>query len=119
MTNDHALLTFLQIIVTALATITASSGFWLYLDKKRSKNDLTRKLLIGLAHDRIVSLSIEYIARGYVTTDEYENLLKYLYEPYKELGGNGTTSRLMGEVVKLKIVTRNNPVFQKGENNDQ
>lgn len=60
-------------------------------------------MLLGLAHDRIMSLGMEYINRGYITHDEYENLRKYLFEPYEALGGNGSASRVMKEVDKLPI----------------
>ena len=31
-------------------------------------------MLIGLGHDRIMYLGKQYIARGWLTADEYENL---------------------------------------------
>lgn len=40
-------------------------------------------MLVGLAHDRIMYLGMQYVDRGYVTQDEYENLRAYLYDPYK------------------------------------
>ena len=43
----------------------------------------------------------EYIARGYVSTDEYNELNKYLFEPYRSMGGNGTAEKLMEEVKHL------------------
>ena len=71
---------------------------------KRSKADeAERKLLVGLAHDRIIHLGMVYIDRGYITQDEYENLQVYLYEPYAEMGGNGSAKRVMEEVRKLPI----------------
>lgn len=60
-------------------------------------------MLVGLAHDRIITLGMDYISRGYITHDEYENLYKYLYQPYKELGGNGSAERIIMEVNKLPI----------------
>ena len=83
-------------------------------DKKkdgRSEEDKQRdeamkrqsKLLLGLAHDRIVYLGCCYIERGYITKDEYENLHDYLYTPYKALGGNGSAEHIMDEVEDLPI----------------
>lgn len=46
---------------------------------------------------------MEYIKRGWITKDEYEDLRDYLYKPYKELGGNGSAERIMLEVDKLEI----------------
>ena len=60
-------------------------------------------MLMGLAHDRILFLGRSYVSRGYVTQAEYENLDKYLYQPYRRLGGNGTAERIMKEVERLPL----------------
>ena len=92
-----------QAIITVICSVIASSSFWLFIDKKTSKKDLTSQMLIGLAHERIVSLGMEYIKRGSITRDEYEDLHDYLYKPYEALGGNGSAKRIMDEVDKLEI----------------
>lgn len=61
------------------------------------------KLLMGLAHDRIVSLADEFIKRGYITRDEYENLHDYLYLPYAANKGNGTAKKAMKQVEQLPM----------------
>lgn len=98
-----------SIVITILVTLLASSGFWAFvmhmLDKKSAKN----KMLLGLGHDRIMYLGMKYIENGEITKSEYENLTKYLYEPYKKMGGNGTAERLMLEVNRLKIVSDRYP----------
>ena len=70
-----------------------------------SKNKRTAEsnMLMGLGHDRIVFLGQQYIKRGYITKDEYENLHDYLYKPYSELGGNGTAAKVMKEVEGLSL----------------
>ena len=93
----------LQAIITVLCSVIASSSFWLFVEKKSNKKDLSSKMLIGLAHERIVSLGMDYIKRGWITKEEYEDLRDYLYKPYKELGGNGSAERIMLEVDKLEI----------------
>ena len=95
----------LQTLVTIVCAVLASSGFWAWLQKKDDKKSLQSRMLIGLAHDRIVSLGMSYIERGWITKDEYENLRDYLYEPYKALGGNGSAKRIMDGVNRLKIFT--------------
>ena len=60
-------------------------------------------MLVGLAHDRIISLGMKYIDRGFITQDEYENLYEYLYKPYEKMGGNGSAKRIVQEVTKLPI----------------
>lgn len=96
-------LTVLQIVITAITAIAASSGFWVFINRKRNVNSLTRQLLIGLAHDRIVTLSLEYIYRGWITQEEHENLCVFLYSPYHLMGENGSVLRLMDDVNKLPI----------------
>jgi hypothetical protein len=97
-------LQIVELVITLLTSFAASSGFWLFIAKKNEVKDLSRKLLIGLAHDRIVCLSLKYIELGQITQDEYENLCEYLYTPYIEMGGNGAVKRLMQEVDKLPII---------------
>jgi hypothetical protein len=83
--------------------VVASSGFWAYIQKKNENKDVRSKMLVGLAHDRIISLGMQYVERGWITQDEYENLHDYLYLPYKAMGGNGSAERIMIEVDKLSI----------------
>lgn len=92
---------WLSVIVTALVSVLASSGFWAYWEKRHEDKSATTKLLIGLAHDRILQSGRYYMDRKWISADEYENLYDYLYLPYKELGGNGTAERIMGELKKL------------------
>ena len=90
---------FLQILVAALA----SSGLWTFVQKKAEKKDARTRMLLGLAHDCIVERCAEYLARGYIYQSEYENLTKYLYKPYLELGGNGLVKRMMTSIEKLPL----------------
>ena len=92
-----------QVLLTIVGTVAASSGFWAFMQKKSDKNDARTRMLIGLAHDRIIYLGMCYIERGWITQDEYENIHDYLYVPYKELGGNGSAERIMKDVEKLEI----------------
>lgn len=55
------------------------------------------------AADGIVSLADEYIKRGYITRDEYENLHDYLYLPYAANKGNGTGEKAMKQVEQLPM----------------
>jgi hypothetical protein len=81
----------------------ASSGFWAIVQHFINKNDSSSKLLLGLAHDRIMWLGKSYLKRGYITVEEYENIVTYLYEPYLERGGNGSAKMIMDQVLKLEI----------------
>lgn len=94
---------WLELVVTVMCSVMASSGFWALLQKKNEKKDAKTKMLVGLGHDRIISLGMYYVERGWITEEEYENLHDYLYQPYKELGGNGSAERIMKEVAKLEL----------------
>ena len=68
---------WLQSVLTVLGSVLASSGLWAFLTKKAERKDTKTDMLIGLAHDRIMSLGMFYIERGWITADEYENLRDY------------------------------------------
>lgn len=107
-----------QDLTALIVALFASTGFWTFCKavyehrcekKKAAENqvshemvDSLRKALLGVMHTMIFSLGNEYVARGELTLDEYDNF-KVLYDPYAELGGNGTGKKLMQEIDKLKI----------------
>ena len=97
----------MDLIVAIIVATLASSGLWslvLYLiQRKDTHKDNLTKLMLGLAYREITVSCMEYIKRGSISKGEYEDLLKYLFTPYKELGGNGTAERLIGEIDKLPI----------------
>lgn len=90
-----------------IGAIFASGGFWAFVtaiyNNRSKKQTALIKLMLGIGHREIVECGMEYINRGYITKDEYEDLVHYLYDPYVELGGNGTAERIMQEVKKLPI----------------
>lgn len=75
----------------------------------QKKSDATR-LLIGIAQHLIVKESHRLLEQGYMTTDDYRNLRKGLYEPYKQIGGNGLAEKMVNDVEKLPINQRRNDV---------
>ena len=97
----------IDFIFALVLGIIASSGFWgliLYkVQKNDNKKDNSTKLLLGLAHQEIIRTSVRYIERGSISKDEYQDLMKYLYEPYKALGGNGTAEKFIKETDELPI----------------
>lgn len=94
---------WIQVAVPLAAAVLTSSGLWAVIARRADKGDAQRKMLVGLAHDRIVHLGMAYVDRGYVTQDEYENLNDYLYAPYEKMGGNGSAKRVMEEVRRLPM----------------
>lgn len=94
---------WIQIIASIVISAIASSGLWAFIQKKMDKKDAKTQLLVGIAHDRIICLGMTYIERGHITQDEYENLIRYLYEPYAALVENGSAKRIINEINKLPI----------------
>lgn len=95
-----------QVLWTSVTTVLASGGFWAFWQRKDVARTQTHLLLVGLAYDKIVSSGMRYIERGWISEDEYEEYRKYLYEPYKALGGNGVAERVMAEVSNLPLKSR-------------
>lgn len=96
-----------DVAVAILVSFLGSTGLWAFLSKWLDNKSAQSKLIVGLAHDRIVYLGMQYIDRGWITRDEYENLHDYLYVPYEKMGGNGSAKRVMMEVDKLPIHSAN------------
>lgn len=93
----------LQMIVTIMCSVIASSGFWAFIQRRSEKKDAQIHMLVSIGHTFITTIGMGYIERGWVTQDEYEDLNDYIYKAYKELGGNGSAERIMEEVKKLPI----------------
>lgn len=103
---------YIEMAVTIICSILASSGLWAFIEKVREKKDAKTQMILGLGHDRIIYLCKKYIKQGWINADEYENLHDYLYLPYKSMGGNGTAEHLMEEVKKL-------PSFKETANEEE
>lgn len=90
-----------------IIAVFASTGLWSFISMlvqryMERKSDYAM-MMRGLGHDRICYLGECYIKRGCITRDEYENLVDYLYLPYKKLGGNGTAEKVVDEVKQLPL----------------
>lgn len=86
-------------ILTAILAALTSSGFISFIlyfvqrrDRKKDKaaaNDSAEsRMLLGLGHDRILYLTDKYVKRGAITLKEKRNL-KFLWDPYHDMNGNG------------------------------
>lgn len=104
----------IELIITVLTSVAASSGVWTFVSKIAEKRDSKTQLLIGLAHDRILHLCEKYIERGGITKEEYDDLHQYLYDPYKSAGGNGSAERMINEVDKLPIIPSSEAYMMDG-----
>ena len=91
----------IDIIITLAVTVFGSTGFWSWLANRSKKKSAEARLIMGLAYSEIIRRSEDYISRGYVEATEFDELDRYLFQPYTEMGGNGTAQKLMDEVRKL------------------
>ena len=91
----------IDIIVPLVVAVFGSTGFWSWVQSRGKKKSAEARLLLGIAYSEIIRRSEHYIHQGYIAVDEYNELNRYLYEPYRDLGGNGTAQKLMDEVRKL------------------
>ena len=90
-----------------IIAVFASTGLWSFVSMivqryMERKSDYAM-MMRGLGHDRICYLGESYSRRGWITRDEYENLVDYLYIPYKGLKGNGTAEKIINEVKQLPL----------------
>lgn len=98
-------------LITAVVSILASSGFWAFMSAIMQKKDARTKLIVGLGHDRIVWIGMRYLERGdWITRDEYENLVDYLWVPYEACGGDGSAKRVIDEVKQRLRIVENPPI---------
>ena len=63
--------------------------------------------LIGLSHDKIISLSDKIMERGCITLKE-KATLKSIYDPYRKLGGNSDCVVAFNCIEELPIVSEEN-----------
>ena len=91
----------IEIIIALIAAVFGSTGFWAWLNARSRRRSNESRLIMGLAYAEIIRRSEVYIQRGFIATDEYNELSHYLYDPYKAMGGDGTAEKLDEEVKKL------------------
>ena len=78
----------------------ALSGTITYIKATHGKRKAEHEALLALLHDRLYQSCQFYIARGYATADDRDNLA-YMYKPYRMLGGNGVCERMYNDVLAL------------------
>nr|DAF19739.1 MAG TPA: holin protein [Caudoviricetes sp.] len=91
----------LELAITVATSVLGSSGLWAFIQAKNAKNAAQSQLMVGLAHIQLVAIAEGYIARGWITHAEYDDIRVYLYDPYRALGGNGSAQRLVQELSLL------------------
>lgn len=108
-----------QIVIIAVAVL-GSNGLWAYLQSRSTHKSALERMILGLGHAEIFRVADHYIHRDGITLDELDDLNKYLYKPYKEMGGNGTAETAVEKCKELPIITkaeadRRDKILEKGE----
>ena len=75
---------------------------------------LLAKGQIATLHDRVYAEGERLIQRGWLTIDELNNF-QYLFDAYRDLGGNGTGEVIYGHVSKLEVVDGNTAYTREAE----
>lgn len=93
-----------EILLAILASSMSSAGLWALISKRLDNKSAQTLLLRGLARNDIIALGMKYTKQGWITVDEYDDFMHYLYEPYTKFGGNGLAERIVNEVKALPIL---------------
>lgn len=87
----------------AVTALLGGSGIWAWAKTKTERNDSEDKLLLAVARNQLVEQGREYLKRGYITMDEYEEYEDH-YKLYSNLGGNGLARRIFEQVDELPMM---------------
>lgn len=96
---------YIELLITVMLAVLGSNGLWAYIQSRNTRRTAKDRMILGLGHAEIFRTAEKYIERDGVTTDELEDLEKYLYKPYKEMGGNGTAETIVHKCHSLQIIT--------------
>lgn len=94
----------MNILIAALSSSALAaviSGVFTLLSARQKKDNGIEAGVRILLYERIKYLGNHFVERGYVTRDEYEDLIKMHEVYHTALGGNGYLDNLMLEVNKL------------------
>lgn len=73
-----------------------------YIRKQQDLEKSHLTLILASYRFRLIQLCRTYLKRGYVTSDEYEQLLEF-YKVYEGLGGNGQAKEFYEKATHLPI----------------
>lgn len=86
-----------------VTTVLSGPGIWAWAKTRTQRNDSEDKLLLQVAKNQLVVQGREYLKRGYITMDEYEEY-ESEYRVYSALGGNGLARRIFERVDELPMM---------------
>lgn len=84
-------------------TLLSTPGIWAWAKTRTTRNTSEINLLLQVSKNHLVTQGREYLNRGYITMDEYEEY-ESEYQVYSSLGGNGLARRVFKQVDDLPIL---------------
>lgn len=85
-----------------ITTVLSGPGIWAWAKTRTARNNSEDRLLLQVAKNQLVSQGRDYLKRGYITMDEYEEY-DAEYQVYSALGGNGLARRIFEQVDDLPM----------------
>lgn len=86
-----------------ITTVLSGPGIWAWAKTRTDRNKSEDRLLLHVAKSQLVTQGREYLKRGYITMDEYEEY-ETEYRVYSNLGGNGLARRVFEQVDELPMM---------------
>lgn len=86
-----------------VTTVLSGPGIWAWAKTRTQRNDTEDRLLLQVAKNQLVAQGREYLNRGYIEMDEYEEY-EAEYQVYSDLGGNGLARRIFEQVDDLPML---------------
>ena len=94
-----------QLIITVVVAVLGSNGLWAWIQSRSTAKSARDRMILGLGHAEIFRVAEKYIHRNGITMTELDDLEKYLYKPYSDMGGNGTAAAIVQKCKELPIIS--------------
>lgn len=92
-----------ELVNPLITTVLSGPGIWAWAKTRTVHNNSEDRLLLQVAKNQLVSQGREYLNRGYITMDEYEEY-ESEFKVYESLGGNGLARRIFKQVDDLPMM---------------
>ena len=92
---------WIEMLITIAGSVFTSSGLWTFILYKVRQKDTGLLMTRGMAHYQIIEKGQEFIDRGWIAHEEYDDFMKYLGKPYLESGSNGLAKKVIDDVSDL------------------
>lgn len=94
-----------QLIITVVVAVLGSNGLWAWIQSRSTAKSARDRMILGLGHAEIFRVAEKYIHRNGITMTELDDLEKYLFKPYSDMGGNGTAAAIVQKCKELPIIS--------------